>query len=66
MSGHALGDIIVKFGPTGQLGVLPGRGRKWVFTAIVENMATAVVEASTESFHGSVSVPNILLTLDMA
>lgn len=65
MSDRALRDMMVKFERTGQLGVLPGRGRKRVNSAVVEDVATAVVEGSSESLHGSVSVPTISRTLDM-
>ncbi|GFY28708.1 DUF4817 domain-containing protein [Trichonephila clavipes] len=49
-----------------QLGVLPGRGRKRVNTAVVEDITTAVVEASSESLYGAVSVWTISRTLGMA
>ena len=65
MSERALRDMMGKFERTGQLGVLPGRGRKRVNTVVVEDIATAVVEASRESLHGTVSVPTISRTLDM-
>ena len=45
--------------------VLPGRGRKRIRTTIVEDVTTAVVEASSKSLHGTVSVPTISRTLDV-
>ncbi|GFX70627.1 DUF4817 domain-containing protein [Trichonephila clavipes] len=57
--------MMVKFKKTGQLGVLPGKGRKRVNIAFVEDIATAVVAASSESLHGTPSVPSISRTLDM-
>ncbi|GBN91527.1 hypothetical protein AVEN_81824-1 [Araneus ventricosus] len=42
---------------TGQLGILPGRGRKQIQSSSVEDENTAVVEARRQSPHGSVSVP---------
>ena len=65
MSEKALRDMMVKFEHTGQLGVLPGRERKRVRTTIVEDVATAIMEARRESVHGTVSVPTISRTLDM-
>ena len=65
MSEQALRDITVTFKRTGQLGVLSGRRKKRVRTSIVEHVATAVVEASSESLHGTVSVPTISHTLDV-
>ncbi|GFT18129.1 uncharacterized protein TNCV_182971 [Trichonephila clavipes] len=50
---------------TGRLGILPGRGRKRVNTFIVEDTATAVVEASSESLLGTVSVQTVSRTFDM-
>ncbi|GFU96367.1 hypothetical protein TNCV_89431 [Trichonephila clavipes] len=35
------------------LGILPERGRKRTSTAFVEDIATVVVEASSESLHGT-------------
>ncbi|GBM85277.1 hypothetical protein AVEN_84104-1 [Araneus ventricosus] len=57
--------MIQKFETTGQLGILPGRGRKRSPSSSVEEMATAVVEASSQSPHGSVSVPVVSRVLDM-
>ncbi|GFX13328.1 uncharacterized protein TNCV_2907511 [Trichonephila clavipes] len=65
MSERALKDMMVKFEKTGQLGVLPGRGRKRINTYVIEDIATTVVEASSESLHATVSVPTISRTLDM-
>ncbi|GFX50178.1 DUF4817 domain-containing protein [Trichonephila clavipes] len=68
MSECALKDMMVKFEKTGQLGVIPGGGRKRVNTTVVENIATAVMEASSESLslHGTVSVPKVSRTLNMS
>ncbi|GFY02073.1 hypothetical protein TNCV_5099341 [Trichonephila clavipes] len=49
-----------------ELGVLSRRGQKRDKTAVVEDIATAVVKASTESLHGIVSIPTISRTLDMS
>ncbi|GFS77760.1 hypothetical protein TNCV_553541 [Trichonephila clavipes] len=40
---------LVKFEKTGQLGILPGRGRKRINTAVVEDITTAIVEEGNES-----------------
>ncbi|GBM70864.1 hypothetical protein AVEN_76819-1 [Araneus ventricosus] len=64
MSPFALRKMIQKFETTGQLGILPGRGRKQIPSPSVEDMATAVVEASSQSLHGSVSVPIVRLVFD--
>ncbi|GFW55663.1 DUF4817 domain-containing protein [Trichonephila clavipes] len=61
----AFSDVMVKFEKTVQLDVLPGRGPKGVNTTVVENIATAVEEASSKSFPGTVSVSTISHTLDM-
>ncbi|GBN14540.1 hypothetical protein AVEN_79586-1 [Araneus ventricosus] len=50
---------------TGQLGILPGRGRNQIQSSGVEEMVTAVVEASSQSPHGSVSVPFVYRVLDL-
>ncbi|GFT14904.1 uncharacterized protein TNCV_3483531 [Trichonephila clavipes] len=65
MSERALNDMMLKFEKSGQLDVLPGKGRKRVNTAVAENFATAVVEASNESLHGTVRIPIISRTLNM-
>ncbi|GBM97647.1 hypothetical protein AVEN_68127-1 [Araneus ventricosus] len=57
--------IIQKFEITGQLGILPSRARKQIPSSSVEDVATAVVEASNQSPHGSVRVPVVSLVLDM-
>ncbi|GFY16674.1 uncharacterized protein TNCV_2787981 [Trichonephila clavipes] len=54
---------MVKFKETEQLDVLPGSGRKRVNTAVLEDIATTVVEVSRESLHGTVNVPRIPLRL---
>ena len=65
MSEQALRDMMAKFERTGQLGVLPGRRKKRFRTTIVKDVATSVVEVSSESHHGTVSVQVITRTLDM-
>ncbi|GBO27038.1 hypothetical protein AVEN_18025-1 [Araneus ventricosus] len=42
-----------------------GRGRKQIRSSSVEDVATAVVQASSQSPHGSVSVPVVSRVLDM-
>ncbi|GFS51188.1 hypothetical protein TNCV_3532771 [Trichonephila clavipes] len=61
MSERSLKDMMVKFEKTGHLGVLPGRGRGRVNTAV----ATTVVETSSGSLHGTVGELTISRTLDM-
>lgn len=56
MSLCAFTDMIMKFEWTGQLGVLPWRGSKMVTNAVVEDFATEVVEACTESPHEILNV----------
>ncbi|GFV87389.1 hypothetical protein TNCV_4033611 [Trichonephila clavipes] len=63
MSSGVLKHMMVKFEKTKQLGVLPRIGRKRDKTAVVEDIATVVVEASTESLHRIVSEPTISRTL---
>ncbi|GFX14238.1 DUF4817 domain-containing protein [Trichonephila clavipes] len=65
MSTRALKYMVVKFEKTRQLGVLSRRGRKRENTAVVEDIATEIVEANTESLQEIVSVPIISRTLDM-
>ncbi|GBM60515.1 hypothetical protein AVEN_260001-1 [Araneus ventricosus] len=65
MSPCALPKMIQKFETTGQLGILPGRGRKQIPSSSVEDVATAVVEANSQSPHGSVSMPVVSRVLDM-
>ncbi|GFU93744.1 DUF4817 domain-containing protein [Trichonephila clavipes] len=62
---RTLKNMKAKFEKTGQLGILLGRRRKRVNTTVVEDIATAVVEARSESLHGTASVPTISRTLDM-
>ncbi|GBM10613.1 hypothetical protein AVEN_21932-1 [Araneus ventricosus] len=57
--------MIPKFETTGQLDFLPSRGRKQIPSSSIENVATEVVEASSQSPHGSVSVPVVSRVLDM-
>ncbi|GBM30876.1 hypothetical protein AVEN_85055-1 [Araneus ventricosus] len=52
-----LRKMIQKFKITGQFGILPGRGRMQIPSSSVEDVATAVIEASSQSSHGSVNVP---------
>ncbi|GFT08414.1 uncharacterized protein TNCV_2751411 [Trichonephila clavipes] len=49
MSPHALRKMIQKFEATGQLGILPCRGLKHITSSIIKNVATAVVEANSQS-----------------
>ncbi|GBM57910.1 hypothetical protein AVEN_237791-1 [Araneus ventricosus] len=65
MSPCSLRKMIQKFETTGQLGIFSGRGRKQIPSSSVEDVATAVVEASSLSPHGSVSVPVASRVLDM-
>ena len=65
ISGQALRDEMMKFKLMGQLRALPGRGRKRIRTTIVEDVATVIVKASSESLHETVSEPTISRTLDM-
>ncbi|GFX89142.1 DUF4817 domain-containing protein [Trichonephila clavipes] len=65
MPERAFKVTLVKFEKTGQLGILPGRGRKRINTAVVEDITTAIVEEGNESLHGTVSGPTISHTLDM-
>ena len=63
MSPCALCKMIQKFEATGQLGILPGSGRKRITSSSVENVATAVVEACSQSPHGNVGVPVVSVYL---
>ncbi|GBN87981.1 hypothetical protein AVEN_141208-1 [Araneus ventricosus] len=65
MSSCALWKVIQKFEATGQIGILPGCGRKQIPSYSAEDGATAVVEVSSKSPHGSVSVPVVSRVLDM-
>ncbi|GBL72540.1 hypothetical protein AVEN_127816-1 [Araneus ventricosus] len=66
MSPCTVCKMIQKFETTGQLGILLGRLRKEIPSSSVEDVATAVVEASSQSPHGSVSVPVVSRVLDMS
>ncbi|GBM39823.1 hypothetical protein AVEN_45785-1 [Araneus ventricosus] len=55
----ALRKMIQKFETTEQLAIIPGRRQKQISTSSVEDGATAVSEARSQSPHGSVSVPVI-------
>ena len=65
MSPRALHKIMLKFEATGQLGILPGRGRKRIPSSSFENVATAVVKTSSQSPYGDVSVSVVSRVLDM-
>ncbi|GBO43161.1 hypothetical protein AVEN_181881-1 [Araneus ventricosus] len=65
MSPCALRKMIQKFETTGQLSIFLGRVRKQILSSSLENVDTAVVEASSQSVHGSVSVPIVSRVLDM-
>ncbi|GBN56346.1 hypothetical protein AVEN_11436-1 [Araneus ventricosus] len=65
MSLSALRKMIQKFETTGQLGILPVRGRKQIASSSFEDVATAVFEASNQSPHGSASVLVFSRVLDM-
>ncbi|GBL72627.1 hypothetical protein AVEN_127885-1 [Araneus ventricosus] len=65
MSPCALRKMTQKFETTGELGILPGRGRKQIPSSSVQDMATAVVEANSLSPHGSVSVSVVCRVSDM-
>ncbi|GBN35733.1 hypothetical protein AVEN_251779-1 [Araneus ventricosus] len=65
MSPCALRKMIQKFETTGQLGILPGRGRKQIPSSSVEDVNTAVVEARSQSPHGSASAPVVSRVLDI-
>ncbi|GBM82439.1 hypothetical protein AVEN_229480-1 [Araneus ventricosus] len=61
MSPCALCKMIQRFETTGQIGILPG---KQIPSSSFEDVDTSVVEASSQSLHGSVSVPVIFRVLD--
>ncbi|GBO22421.1 hypothetical protein AVEN_37093-1 [Araneus ventricosus] len=61
MSSCALRKMIQKLETTGQLGILPGREQKQIPSSRVEDVAIAVVEASSQSPHGSVSAPIVYI-----
>ncbi|GFV55818.1 DUF4817 domain-containing protein [Trichonephila clavipes] len=63
---YALRKMIQKFETTGQFGILPGRRRKHIPSSSTENVATAVVEASSQSLDDSMSVPVVSRVLDMS
>ena len=54
-----------KFERTGQLGILQEKERKRFSSAVIEEIATAIMESSIKSLHGTPSVPTILRNLDM-
>ena len=64
-SPRALRKMIQKFEATKQLRILHGRGRKRIPSSSVENVATAVVEGSSQSPRGNMSVPVVSRILDM-
>ncbi|GBN37135.1 hypothetical protein AVEN_132367-1 [Araneus ventricosus] len=49
----------------GKLGILPCRGRKQIPSSSIEDMATPLIEASSQSTHESVSVTVVSRVLDM-
>lgn len=65
MTPRALRDMMKKFERTGQLGILSGRGRHVVESASVEDVALAVVDATSQSPHGVVSVPTVSRAIDL-
>ncbi|GFU42443.1 hypothetical protein TNCV_4555751 [Trichonephila clavipes] len=65
MSERAFKETMVKFEKTRPIGVLSGRRQKRVNTTVVEGIVTSVVEASSESLHGTDSVPTISRSLDV-
>ncbi|GFY72799.1 uncharacterized protein TNIN_346921 [Trichonephila inaurata madagascariensis] len=65
MSPYALRKMIQEFETTGQLGILPGRERRHIPSSSIENVATAVVEASSQSPDGRVNVSFVSCILDM-
>ncbi|GFU79407.1 DUF4817 domain-containing protein [Trichonephila clavipes] len=65
MSPYALRKMIQKLETTGQLCFLPCRERNQISSSSIENVATAVVEASSQPPDGSVSVPIVSRILDM-
>ena len=66
MSPSALCKRIQKFAWTGQLGVLPRKGRKRIQFSSVENVATNIVEAGSHLPHGNVSMPVVSHKLDIS
>ncbi|GFX34871.1 hypothetical protein TNCV_2328111 [Trichonephila clavipes] len=56
---------IMNFEETGDLGVLPGRGRKPVETESVEEVATTVVERASSSIPPSASGRSASLDLEI-
>lgn len=65
MSVNAVKDMILKFEETGSLDVAPGRGRRAIAPAIVEEIAIATAEASVRSSNASVSGRSIARALDI-
>ena len=65
MSPRAPRKMIQKFEATGQFDIPSGRGKKQILSSSVENVATAVIEASRQSMHGNMSVLVVFHVLDM-
>ena len=66
MPPYALFKMIQKFERTGELCILLGRDRKKIFSYNLGNAATVVVEASTYSLHGSISISNVTRVYGMS
>lgn len=59
MSKNGLKKVIIKFEETGELSVLPERGRKPVANEIIEEVTTAKVEKTSSSSYSSASVQSV-------
>ncbi|GFU71699.1 hypothetical protein TNCV_3036391 [Trichonephila clavipes] len=57
--------MIMKFDEIGDLGVLPGRGRKPVGTETVEEVAIAAVESASSSIYSSASGQSVSRELEI-
>ena len=57
--------MIQKFETTNKLGILPDGGRKKIQLSNVKNSTTVVVEPSSHSLSGSVSISDVSSLLDM-
>ncbi|GFV19737.1 uncharacterized protein TNCV_479631 [Trichonephila clavipes] len=60
-----LRKMIMKFEETGNLGVLPRRGRKPVGTETVEEVATAIVERTSSSIYSSTNGRSVSRELEI-
>ncbi|GBL77387.1 hypothetical protein AVEN_41801-1 [Araneus ventricosus] len=65
MSPCTLRKMIQKFQTTRQFGILPDRGRMQIPSSSVEDVTAAVVEACSQTQHGSVSVQVVSRVLDI-